>query len=115
MHGMSILCLYFGTKFSVIGLTGGIACGKSTVIEFLEDKGKNAFKIIDSDKIVHGLYRNPDFIAKIFKTFGKDEIVAEDGVSVDRAKLGKIIFKDKNKRSQLNKLTQWPIFSEINK
>ena len=70
---------YFGTKFSVIGLTGGIACGKSTVVDYLKDKGSNAFKIIDSDKIVHDLYKKPEIIAKIFKAFGKENIVAGDG------------------------------------
>jgi len=31
-HSLSILCYYLGTRMSVIGLTGGIACGKSTVV-----------------------------------------------------------------------------------
>ena len=39
MHGTSILFLYLGTRLSVIGLTGGIACGKSTVVELLKEKG----------------------------------------------------------------------------
>ena len=39
MQGASILFLYLGTKLSVIGLTGGIACGKSTVVDLLKLKG----------------------------------------------------------------------------
>ena len=99
LHGLSIFSLYVGTKFSVIGLTGGIACGKSTVVDFLKNKGQDAFKIIDSDKIAHDLYKRPEFVSKVFKTFGYEAIVAEDGKSVDRTKLGKIIFEDKKKRA----------------
>ncbi len=53
IHAMSIFFLFLGTRMSVIGLTGSIACGKSTVIELLEKVGQGEFKIIDSDKIVH--------------------------------------------------------------
>ena len=55
----------------------------------------------------------PDFVAKVFKTFGKEAVVAGDGKSVDRAKLGAIIFADEKKRKQLNGLTHGPIFYEI--
>jgi len=84
IHGLSILFLYLGTKMSVIGLTGGIACGKSTVVDILKEKTRNAFKVIDCDKILHDMYKDPAFIAKVFKTFGKEAIVAGDGKSVDR-------------------------------
>ena len=99
MHGVSIGFLYLGTKLSVIGLTGGIACGKSSVIDILTEKGKGVLKVIDSDKIAHGLYEKPDFIEQVFKIFGKDNVVSSDGKTVDRAKLGAIIFEDKAKRS----------------
>ena len=58
-HAISIFFLYLGTKMSVIGLTGGIACGKSTVVELFDKIGQVEFKIIDSDKIVHSLYDKP--------------------------------------------------------
>jgi len=98
---------------SVIGLTGGIACGKSTVIELLVKSSSGQIKIIDSDKIVHGLYEDPAFIQSVFDTFGKELIVASDGKTVDRAKLGAIVFADKDKRRKLGKLTNMPIFFEI--
>jgi len=60
--------------------------------------GNDYFKVIDSDKIVHGLYKDPAFIAKVFHTFGKENVVAADGKSVDRAKLGAIVFADRDKR-----------------
>ena len=98
IHGLSILFLHLSTKMSVIGLTGGIACGKSTVVDILKEKTRDAFKIIDCDKILHDMYKDPAFIDKVFKTFGKESIVAADGKSVDRSKLGAIIFADKTKR-----------------
>lgn len=110
---MSILFLFLGTKMSVIGLTGGIACGKSTVVELLAKLGQNEFKVIDSDKIVHEMYKDDKFVAKVFSTFGKENVAAEDGKSVDRAKLGAIVFADREKRRQLAKLTDMPIFIEI--
>ena len=113
LHSVSILAYAFGTKMSVIGLTGGIACGKSTVVDFLKEKGRGEFKIIDSDKIAHDLYKKPDFVAKVFKIFGKDAVVSEDGKTVDRAKLGAIVFSDPAKRKKLNSMTHGPIFYEI--
>jgi len=56
LHALSILFLYLGTKMTVIGLTGGIACGKSSVVDLLKEKGRDAFKVIDCDKIAHDLY-----------------------------------------------------------
>ena len=59
------------------------------------------------------MYKKESFINKVFKVFGKENIVADDGKSVDRAKLGAIIFADKEKRRQLGKLTDFPIFIEL--
>ena len=112
-HGVSILSMWVGTRMTVIGLTGGIACGKSTVIDTLRDKCGDSFKIIDCDKITHDLYEDPAFVASVFKTFGKEAVVAADGKTVDRAKLGAIVFADKAKRAQLNRMTHGPIFASI--
>jgi dephospho-CoA kinase len=45
-----IICIFLGSKLQIIGLTGGIATGKSTVSEILS---QNNFDIIDADKISH--------------------------------------------------------------
>ena len=58
LHASSILFLLLGTKMSVIGLTGGIACGKSTVVEIFKKLGNDSISVIDCDKIVDNLYRN---------------------------------------------------------
>lgn len=112
-HTLSIFFFYLGTRMSVIGLTGGVACGKSTVVEQLVKISNGAIKIIDSDKIVHSIYEKPEFVEQVFRAFGKEEIVAADGKSVDRAKLGAIVFADRDKRRKLSKMIDRPIFFEI--
>ena len=58
LHASSIFFLLMGTKMSVIGLTGGIACGKSTVVNSFKKLGNDSICVIDCDKIVDDLYRN---------------------------------------------------------
>lgn len=74
----------------IIGLTGGIASGKTHISKYLE---KNGCEIADADKIVHELYNgNEEFTSAIAENFGAEMI--EDG-KVDRKKLGQVVFKDK--------------------
>ena len=104
---------YLGTRMSVIGLTGGIACGKSTVVKLFRELSNSDIKVIDCDLIVHEMYEDSAFIQKIFETFGRAEVASADGKSVDRTKLGEIVFKDHAKRRQLGKLINTPIFKMI--
>ena len=82
----------------VIGLTGGIGSGKSTVSKLAEEMG--AF-ILDADKVGHEAY-TPDSETwrEVVAAFG-DEIVAEDR-SIDRRKLGAIVFADPAALERLN-------------
>ena len=86
-----------------IGLTGGIGCGKSTVTRILAELGAT---VMDADKIAHSTYApgGPAYDG-VVAAFGK-EVLAPDG-SVDRSKLGPIVFKEPAK---LTKLTDavWP-------
>ncbi|KAI0312212.1 CoaE-domain-containing protein [Amylostereum chailletii] len=82
----------------VVGLTGGIATGKSTVSAQLKQRG---VPVVDADVLAReavlpgtGAYR------RIVRTFGQD-IVTSDGY-LDRPKLGAIVFSDEQKRKQLN-------------
>jgi len=108
----------------VIGLTGGIATGKSTVSELLKKKCKNIV-IIDADSIGHRAlqvgeepYNN---IVKFFhKEKGYDIFQAPsadqpnvDTKAIDRAKLGKIIFDNPALRSKLNSFTHTWIIKTI--
>ena len=74
-----------GNKFQVIGLTGGIATGKSTVSSMLEEAGIN---VIDADKLSKQVSTEPGTLKSIKSSFG-DEVFNEDG-SLDRDKLGDI-------------------------
>nr|XP_039267026.1 dephospho-CoA kinase domain-containing protein-like [Styela clava] len=86
----------------LVGLTGGIASGKSTVSSIL----KNDFNcpVIDADLIARQVVE-PGAKAhrKIIETFGNGILLA-DG-TLDRGKLGEIIFQDKAKRRKLNAIT----------
>jgi len=91
----------------VIGITGSIATGKSTVTNYLLNKG---YKVIDADKIVHRLLSTSSVLSEISLAFGKDLIV--DGVLV-RKLLARIIFNDEEKRKLLNKIIHPKVIKEI--
>ncbi len=94
----------------IIGLTGGIATGKSTVAKFLEEL---KITVIDSDKIAHEILTYQDTIDKIKREFG--EIVIDKDGSINRKKLGEIVFDDLNKLKKLESITHHKIFEVINK
>ena len=82
-----------------IGITGNIASGKSRIEEFIRNKGYN---VIDLDSVVHDLYQNNKTVKEnILKTFGE----------LDRKVLGQIVFKDIQKKKQLEKII-YPILEE---
>jgi len=81
-----------------IGLTGGIASGKSTVSRLLKERGAI---IVDADQISREIVKpGSPVLDKIVEHFGAD-ILHEDG-TLNRKKLGSIIFADEQKRLQLN-------------
>jgi dephospho-CoA kinase len=81
-------------------LTGGIACGKSLVSHHL---GNSGWQIIDSDLIARDLLR-PDGAAykNVIDSFGTFIVNADS--SIDRHRLGEIVFTDSEKRSLLNSI-----------
>jgi len=82
----------------VIGLTGGIACGKSSVSQYLVSKGAY---LLDADSVGHRVIApgGPGYAA-VIGAFGQD-IVAPNG-SIDRRKLGEIVFGDPAQLQRLN-------------
>ena len=92
----------------VIGLTGGIGTGKSTVSQILREK---KFPVIDLDIVSHEVIKFPEVIKKIVENFGKEVLEnssnfenKNNDIQVSREKLGKIIFENKEKRLLLNSI-----------
>jgi dephospho-CoA kinase len=82
-----------------VGLTGGVACGKSTVAKMFADLGA---KIIDADTIAHELYRpGHEVLQELVRHFGT-EILKPDG-ELDRPKLATLVF-DGGRVEELNKI-----------
>lgn len=93
--------VWCSNKSLVVGLTGGIATGKSTVSSFL--KSKPEIYLVDADVIARQVVEpKTTAYSAIVKAFGS-EILNTDR-SIDRAKLGSIIFQDNVKRKQLNSI-----------
>jgi dephospho-CoA kinase len=94
----------------VIGLTGGIASGKSTVARILKKAGA---VIIDADRIARDVVKKglPAY-QKIIDTFG-DKVVSPDG-EIDRGVLGDIIFNDPQKKQLLNRIAHPYVSKETN-
>lgn len=95
----------------ILGLTGGIASGKSTVSQYFKSLN---IPLIDADKVAHDVMQAGEpVVLEIAKTFGDDYILANG--EIDRAKLGDLVFKDSDKRKQLDKIVQGEIRKEINR
>ena len=84
-----------------IALTGGIACGKSTLAEALRARGGH---VIDTDEIAHAVLR-PDGAAhkNVVDAFGPSILQAD--LSIDRKVLGRLVFADPLQRAKLNEIT----------
>ena len=84
----------------VIGLTGGIGSGKSTVSQFLAELGA---VILDADKVGHGaLKSDTELRQEVITAFGRQILTANGGI--DRKKLGEIVFKGPDSLSRLNQI-----------
>ena len=89
-----------------IGLTGNIACGKSSVSKELEKRG---IHIIDADLISREIYKNEDVMMEM-RTFFYDAI---DNGEINRKKLGELVFYNEDKLKKLNQITHKKIKSII--
>jgi dephospho-CoA kinase len=91
-----------------VGLTGGIASGKSTVARMLKEKGAI---LIDLDELAHAVQK-PDgpVWTEIVRHFGQDILQADR--TIDRRKLGAVVFADRAKLDLLNRLVHPAVLSE---
>ena len=93
----------------IIGITGGIASGKSTVTEFLRQQG---YQVIDADQVVHELQEPGGRLYQaLLSTFGP-AILQEDG-RLDRPKLGAMIFGDPELLAQSSQIQNQIIREEL--
>src|SRR4051812_13822233 len=93
----------------MVGLTGGIGSGKSTVAEFLADRGA---RVIDADRVAHEVYAPATLgFERIVERFG-DGVVADDG-SIDRARLGALVFRDPAALADLNAIVHPLVRAEV--
>ncbi|MCM0582854.1 dephospho-CoA kinase [Weissella diestrammenae] len=83
-----------------LGLTGGIATGKSTIANYLRQKG---ILVIDADQVARDVVaQGMPALQEIVQKFGADVLMA-DG-TLDRKKLGEIVFNDANRLAELNQI-----------
>ena len=93
----------------IIGITGGIASGKSTVTEFLRRQG---YQVIDADQVVHELQEPGERLYQaLLSTFGSS-ILQEDG-RLDRPKLGAMIFGNPELLEQSSQIQNQIIREEL--
>lgn len=94
----------------VIGLTGGIGSGKSTVAQFLAELGA---VIVDLDKVGHEVLKSEGAVReRIVSEFGKDILTV--GGDIDRARLGKLVFNNPEALARLNKIVHPVIDNLVN-
>ncbi len=83
----------------VLGLTGNIGCGKSSVSTIFME---NNIKVVDADIVARQIFDDKNLLNEVFSTFG-ESIKNQDG-SLNRRALGNIVFKDDEKLILLNNL-----------
>ena len=108
-----------GAALQPVGLTGGIATGKSTVsslVQSLQNDAETEFVIIDLDGIAHdillpeNLAQNESVYDRLVSEFGRGILTKTEGENnaspvIDRRKLGDLVFRDRQKRMKLNSIT----------
>ena len=92
-----------------IGLSGGIACGKSSVARILRNKG---IPVVDADQVARDIVEpGSPALLELVQEFGED-ILDENG-TLRRKQLGSIVMNDEQKRARLNQITHPKIRSSI--
>jgi dephospho-CoA kinase len=94
---------------TILGITGGIGSGKSTASQMLGELGA---VVIDADQVGHKIYLpNTPAWREIVEEFG--EVVVAPDQTIDRTKLGPIVFSNAQKLQALNRITHGKIYAYI--
>jgi dephospho-CoA kinase len=97
---------FIGSKLRVMGLTGQICSGKSTVSKYLRDKYKAC--VIDIDKLNREVLEIDEVKKEIRRNFGDDVFTNEN--ELDRLKMRQIIYAEPNKKKLLERITHGRVF-----
>lgn len=96
-------------KTKVIIITGSIGTGKSTAVNILKQMG---YEVLDSDKIVHEGYNVGEEIYNNVLNYYGDAIINNDK-TINRQKLGKIVFNDEKSLKKLNEIVHASVFNKL--
>jgi len=98
----------------IVGLTGGIGTGKSTVSRKLRERG---YPVIDLDVISREVIEYPEVIDELVRNFGNEILENQNNTSgkksISRNKLRQTVFKEEKKVSVLNSIMHPPIVKEM--
>ncbi|KFN88111.1 dephospho-CoA kinase [Streptococcus equinus JB1] len=97
------------TMTKIIGITGGIASGKSTVVAEIR---KHGYQVIDADQVVHELQAKGGKLYQALCNWLGSEILQENG-ELDRKKLGQLIFSSKDMLEKSSRLQNGIIREEL--
>ena len=95
-------------KPRIVALTGGIGCGKTTVLHEFQKLGIPCFV---ADEVAGSYYREPSFLAEIRRLFG-DRVLLPDG-SADKRAIAQIVFSDRDALQQLNGLIHPRVMGDL--
>lgn len=94
----------------VIGITGGIGTGKSTVLKLLNEKF--GFYVFEADKVGHELMKSGEIVYnKIVETFGNE--ILDDNNEIDRKAMSELVFSNKEKLEVLNNIVHPEVIAEM--
>lgn len=91
-----------------VGLTGGIGCGKTTVVEVFKALGVDCFV---ADAVAANYYQQADFLEKLKGLFG-ERVFKADG-SADKRRIADIVFNDSEALAQLNSLVHPMVMADF--
>ena len=92
-------------------ITGGVACGKSTVMQRIRERlGEAAVRLFSCDEAVHQMYSQPEIVQRLVDRFGAG-LMRED--SIDRGKLGVVVFGDQKARQDLEAILHPPVIEAL--
>jgi len=92
----------------VVGITGGIACGKSRVGKIFERMGA---KIIEADEIGWEILEDEEIKREVLEVFGREFLGVEE--KIDRKRLGDFLFDSKERLQRYNQITHPPLLKRL--